>query len=77
MAVKALKPGTTVRLIQPVIEGVVVKPNVTDEDFGYMVDYKDAQGVEHHRFFSTDQLEVVKEPLSEAPEAPAEEAPAA
>lgn len=78
MSTKALKPGTTVRLKQPVIEGLVVAPSVTDEDFGYMVDYKDEAGEFHHRFFRADQLEFVKA-AEAAPvdEAPVTETPAA
>ena len=70
MATKALKVGTDVKLIAPVIQGKVVKPEVNGEDFGYMVDYKGADGEMHQRFFAAHELEVV-EPEATTPAASA------
>ncbi len=54
-----LKPGTQVRLIQPVIEGTVLNLETNGEAFGYRVSYVGADGEAHERFFTTDQVEEV------------------
>lgn len=54
-----LKKGTTVRLIQPVIQGTVDRADTNGEYFGYVVVYKSADGEVHERFFSQDELEVI------------------
>lgn len=56
----SIKRGDTVRLIQPVIEGVVAGAQVDDEmNVLLLVDYVDAAGQKHQRYFRPEQLEAV------------------
>lgn len=56
---KPLKNGAKVRLVQPVIEGVVLGTETNGDDFGYRVAYQGADGEAHQRFFAVDQVEEV------------------
>ena len=56
----SIKRGDTVRLIQPVIEGVVAGAQVDDEmRVLLLVDYVDAAGQPQQRYFRLEQLEAV------------------
>jgi len=57
----AIKQGSTVRLIQPVIQGEVVQMMTDNSSFGYLVRYTTPDGEGHERFFPADQLEEVTE----------------
>lgn len=68
-----IKKGATVRLIQPVIEGTVLRADTNGDVFGYQVEYKDEAGEQHERFFPADKLEVIAAAEPEAdPESPKE-----
>ncbi len=54
-----LKPGTKVRLVQPVIEGEVLKPETNGDAFGYRVAYTGPDGESHERFFTQAEIEEV------------------
>lgn len=56
-----LKKETPVRLIQPVIEGKVLKADIQNEEVCYLVEYTGVDGAVHQRFFPASVLEVVKE----------------
>lgn len=59
MANEPLKKGTPVRLVQPVIQGEVLRVETDGERFGYRVAYRGADGERHERFFGADQIEAV------------------
>ena len=73
---KAIAPGTAVRLVQPVIKGVIVKTAANGDNFGYMVNYEDAEGNTHERFFEADQIEVDPDAVVADASATADEASA-
>lgn len=54
-----MKKGDAVRLIQPVIEGTILRADTNGDVFGYQVAFKDEAGEEHERFFPADKLEVI------------------
>ena len=56
----SIKRGDTVRLIQPVIEGVVGGAQLDDDmNVLFLVDYVDAAGQMQQRYFRPEQLEAV------------------
>lgn len=57
-----MKTGTTVRLIQPVVQGVVKERRITPADeIELLVEWTEADGQTAERWFNADQLEAVKE----------------
>lgn len=57
-----IKKGGTVRLIQPVIKGVVLKTEYDEdaEQLKHLVEYEDAGGETQQRWFTAESLEVLK-----------------
>lgn len=58
-----MKIGSKVRLVQPVIEGPVVKKDydADTDSLKYLVEYKVADGEVHTRWFTEAELEVIEE----------------
>lgn len=56
-----MKTGTPVRLIQPVIQGVVKERRIVDDEIELLVVWTEADGSVVERWFREDQLEAVKE----------------
>jgi len=54
-----LKKGQEVKLVQPIIQGKIIKLNIVDDVVQYLVEYKDAEGNGQERYFTEEQLEVV------------------
>lgn len=57
----ALKPGTTARLIQPVVQGVVVNTRWVQErdTFECLLEYQEPDGSTTQRWLDDDQLEAL------------------
>lgn len=53
----AIKQGSTVRLITPVIEGEVVGGQFVDGEPQYLVRYTDLEGELQERYFPAESLE--------------------
>jgi hypothetical protein len=53
------KKGDSVRQVVPVIEGKVVEVKIVDDDVQYCVEYVDAAGETHQRFFAESDIEAV------------------
>lgn len=54
-----LKTGTTVRLVQPVVQGEITGASIVDDEVQYKVEYVDANGERQERFFTESVLEVI------------------
>jgi hypothetical protein len=54
----AFRQGNLVKLIQPVIQGTVVRRDVIEDVDMYLVTWIDAVGETQERYFPEDQLEV-------------------
>lgn len=63
-----MKTGSTVRLIQPVIEGQVMKRQITDDDQELLLVQWVTGEEKHQRWFKPSELEEV--PAAEEPAAP-------
>jgi hypothetical protein len=71
------RAGDAVRLVQPVIEGKVVRVAITgDGNLGYLTRWTDASGEIHERVFDERELEAAPAPAVDAgrPDAPASDA---
>jgi len=55
-----LKKLTRVRQVVPVIEGVVVQAAIHDDEIKYEVEWIDAVGDTHRRWFNQSELEELK-----------------
>lgn len=55
----AIKVGSQVRLIQPVVQGEVTAMGTDNASFGFIVRYTDSVGEERERFFAAELLEEV------------------
>lgn len=57
-----LKKGTKVKYTPPAIEGRIVakKYDEENESFLFIVEYVDALGETHQKYFEADQLEIVE-----------------
>jgi hypothetical protein len=52
------KQGDAVRLVQPVIQGTIVRREIIEDEDSYLVSWTDSAGDVHERIFSEAQLEV-------------------
>ena len=57
-----MKKGTAVRLIQPTIQGAILSTRYNEEleCLEHLVEWTDAEGETHQRFFAEAQLEEVQ-----------------
>lgn len=55
-----MKFGTEVRLIQPVIQGVVIQRRIVGDEMELLVEYTDASEQVHQRWFKENDLEEIK-----------------
>ncbi len=57
-----MNAGDTVKLVQPVVRGLIVDTRYDKQSKGleHLVEYKDASGDEHARWFLESQLERAK-----------------
>lgn len=62
-----LKKGTKVRWPAPAPEGVIERARVVDADVQYLVNYVDAAGEVHQRYFAETELIVTEEAPVEEP----------
>lgn len=62
-----MKTGAKVRLIQPVVEGVVLKRRINEatDEVEVLVEVKEPNGEPSQRWFDQAQLEVADEPAAE------------
>ena len=54
-----LKKGQEVKLVQPVIQGKIIKLNIVDDVVQYLVRYTDNSGIMQERYFTEEQIETV------------------
>lgn len=59
----SMQEGQTVRLVQPEIKGPIkdTRYDKTNKCLEHLVEYTDADGTAHERWFAETQLEVVEE----------------
>ncbi len=56
----SIKVGSTVRVVQPVLEGEVLRMDTNGSEFGYQVRFTTPDGQTHERFFTVEQIEEVQ-----------------
>lgn len=56
---KALSKGTPVRLRVKEVEGVILRTETNEDEFGYRVKWIDEDGLEQERFFKAEDIEAV------------------
>ena len=54
-----LKKGQEVKLVQPVIQGKIIKLNIVDDVVQYLVRYTDSSAIMQERYFTEEQIETV------------------
>ena len=56
-----IQKETPVRLVQPIIEGVIKEAKVIDNILHYRVEYVGIDGETHERFFEESQIELIEQ----------------